>query len=1289
LSNLSVYLPQDRLRALARGETLPERTFGSAMLADISGFTLLTEGLVTAHGARRGAEELTAHLNAVYDDLIAEVERFQGSVISFAGDGITCWFDQDEGGRAAACAMALQSAIQRYQTISIPAANDLSKPTRLALKLKIAVTSGPVRRFIVGDHTIQRMEALGGATVARLSIAERLAHQGEVLVDAVITAALWQETGLGGWRADKATSQHFAVLTRLKQPIQMTLKPAQLPEVPDESLRPWVLPAVYAREISGMGEFLTELRSVVALFLRFQGIDYDADARAGEKLDVFIRAVQNTVNRYGGTLLGLNIGDKGSYLYIVFGAPTAYEDDPLRAVQAALDLQCLRQELNFLQPMHIGISRGTMRVGTYGGKNRRAYTVLGDEANVAARLMEAAAPGQTLVSQRIQHLTGEKFTFEPVQPLKIRGKAEAVPAFATTQAQYQRAIRLQVSGVRLPMIDRKQELALATEKIALVLKGEGQVLNINGEAGIGKSRLVAEIIALARQNGFTGYGGACQSYGTNSPYMVWKPIWQAFFDLDPRLPASEQASLLESKLARRLPERLPALPLLAPLLNLSLEENDFTRSLSPKDRKGALEALLLDCLRIATRREPILLVLEDLHWMDTLSHDLLEAIARAASQWSLLIVMVSRPPELMRLQQPRVNTLPYYTKILLGELSGGESSELLQARLAQMFPSATTPLPPMITRQIIDHAEGNPFYLEETLNYLRDRGVDPSTDEFALPGSLHTLILSRIDQLTEKQKGILKAASVIGRLFRLSWLHGYYPALGSPQTLLSNLDELAQLGLTLLETAGPDPAYAFKHLVTQEATYESLSYATRARLHEQLAAYLESLSTPPSAELLDLLAYHYSRSDNRKKAIEYLRKAGEAAQTTYANASAIEYYQRLLALLEEDGDEPSQDSVNTRLRLGAVLQLVGQWEEAERLYQRALDQASEAQCSPAVAECQKALGVLARLRGDRDAALMWMDRARLCWEALGDDSGISQVQMELGASLCQKGEFAAAQQALEESLALQRAMGEAANKENIAFALNWLGNVALDQSNHAEAQARYAESLALRREIGNRLLISASLNNLGELARHLDDFDAARALYEESLRLKRDIGDKGGTAILINNLAGISLEQDHFLEAHVWLEESLALSQEIGDKGGIAGAQFGLGLVATAQGDVQTAYQFHIASLTMAQALSLRQTMACVLVGVADLILQDQPGGSPATPTHAKYAAQMAGAVHAILTAEGLWVEPFVHRRQERIEAVARNILGEATFELAWQAGQQMGLEQAATYTLDKSSLFL
>lgn len=276
------YIPIDRRFALAHGEVLPERTHGAALFADISGFTPLTDALVRSLGPQRGADELPRQLNHVYDALIAEVDRNHGSVIGFSGDAITCWFDGDDGQRAVACGFAMQAAMQRFAAVPIP------DGTTVALSIKVAIASGPVRRFLVGDPKIQLLDVLAGKTVQRLAAAEHMARAGEVVLDPETDHALRDRSTVVDRRTDGVLDAPFAVLGQLSAGIapQPWPEPRRLRRA---LVRPWLLRPVYERMRGGNGEFLTELRPAVALFLRFGGIDYDADDAASAKLDRYIR----------------------------------------------------------------------------------------------------------------------------------------------------------------------------------------------------------------------------------------------------------------------------------------------------------------------------------------------------------------------------------------------------------------------------------------------------------------------------------------------------------------------------------------------------------------------------------------------------------------------------------------------------------------------------------------------------------------------------------------------------------------------------------------------------------------------------------------------------------------------------------------------------------------------------------------------------------------------------------------------------------------------------------------
>lgn len=1304
---LSSYLPHDRRAALARGETIPDRMNGATLFADISGFTPLTERLTDILGARRGIEVLSQHLNAVYDTLITEVEQCGGSVVSFAGDAIICWFAGDKGVfHATACAFAMHQGMKTFRTLALP------NGATAEVAVKISIACGNVRRFVVGSPEIQLHDILAGAIVDRMAAGEKLANKGETVLDGNSAESLREYLRMVEWRTDPKSGRRFAVVhpTRSFGTLESTgsrgdeTSNALLPE----QLRPWLLPEIYTRLQSGQGEFLTELRPGVPVFVKFLGIDFEAN-EAGAQLDQFIHRVQEVVMRYAGALIDITTGDKGSYFQASFGALAVHEDDPERAVHAAQEFLEIAAELHFLHPLQIGIGRGTLRTGTYGGSTRRVYGALGDDVNLASRLMEAARPGEILVSSRVQKKLGMGFKTEPRPPLHVKGKVEPVPVFVVKRYQ-PGTIRLQEPHYELPLVGRELEIAQLTDKMNLAQTGKGQIVGIVAEAGMGKSRLVAETIRLSREKGFRGYGGACQSGGISIPYLAWRTIWQAFFEVDMDQSLATQQVHLENKLKEIAPDRVNALPLLGPALGLALPENSFSQTLDPQSRKTALEALLVDCLK-GIKEPGVLIVLEDLHWMDPLSRDLLEEIARGCNHLPVLIVLAYRPLEANYQRPLELEKDVAFAQIALNELPPSEIETLIHTRLFYLFPQIENTRGSATLRQFVaqisKRAQGNPFYAEELLNYLHDQNLDPSNPEtlenLELPNSLHQLILSRIDQLTDREKTTLKVASVIGRLFPVVWLHGYYPALGSLEQIKSDLRELQHLDLTPLNTPEPDLTYLFKHIVTQEVTYESLTYEMRARLHEHLAQYLEKTLVSTRLDLVDLLAFHYGRSHNAAKQREYYRKAGETAQASFANETALDYYTRLLALL------PGEEQIEILLKQGAVYELMGHWDEALDNYTNALTLAERYRFREHITKCQHAIGVIYRWRGDYDQALAWLEKARKGWETLGETSENIQTLVQIGIIAWREGNFVQARKQLEESLALAR---ETDDLRGMAFAINNLGNVAWRQGDHAAAKTYHEENLELRRQLGGKRGISVALNNVGAIAHEQGEYLKATQLYRESLALAREMGDKQGISLCLDNLGMVALEQGEHTLARSLLQESLVLAWELGDKPGILSCLSNLGLIAQERGDFVEARLLNEQGLTLAREINDKFNTRLILQNLGYIALQHTDylaagnmyreslalsvamddkrglahsllGLSSIAARHTRSDVSATRAGHLLAAAEKLkneihqvW-ETAQRRMIEETQTEIQTMLGETRYSEIWNEGTQMLLEDA------------
>ena len=1137
----NAYLPRDRLVSLATGMELPERAEGSVLFADISGFTPLTEAYEAHLGSRRGGEELTRVLNEVYADLIGEVERMRGSVIGFAGDAITCWFDGDDGRRATSAALAMQRGMGRFQAIPSPAGGTLG------LGLKAAVTTGKVRRFVVGQSDIQRVDVLAGDPVYRVAVIEQLAQRGEVLVDLAAHQALGAAAFCSDQRRDDVSGTMAWVVQSI-QPIEGVepWPPIEAVQLPDALVDPWILAAMRSRHRSGLGDFLTELRPAATLFMKFAGIDFENDEQAAAKLDAFFSAAQRIVSGLGGVIHQLTLGDKGSFLYAAFGAPVSHEDDTRRTLAAALSLRAMAASNPDISGIRLGIGRGTTRTGAYGGPTRKSFGVLGDQVNLAARLMGKAEIGQILISDSAAREVEGLFRLRELPPMRVKGKSMPITVHSVEGEMEDQARRIAVGTYALPMVGRARELEEIRGLLDVAASGLGQAVILTSDAGLGKSRLTAEVVRCATAAGFRMFQGECQTFGTNTLYAPWWPVWREFFGLTGREDPEQVAAILRDRLSSISQNLVPRIPLLGPVLNIDLLDNQLTRTFDSKLRRASLDALLVECLRAEAARQPVLILLEDVHGIDPVSRDLLRMLIQAVARQRVLLLLVGRPRPEQPLLGPDEQGLDYVRTIILSEFTEAESATLIRMKFRQLYGEGPQ-LPDSSVSRLTDKTGGNPFFIEEVMNWMHHKGIDAlsvdALESADLPVSLHSLVLSRMDQLEEGARVTLKVASVIGRLFRASIIWGVYPELGSEAEVRKNLDELSAGDFTAQDSAEPELTYLFRHVVIQEVAYESLPMRLRSRLHELIGLFVENRLPSASLQVLDILAFHFGRSDNTAKKREYFLKAGDAARSSYANEAAAGYYRALLPLLEEGARIPVLQN------LGRVLEFAGDWKAAMEQYEAALELAARAGEARAETHCQLLIGDLLRKSGALDEAGQCLEVVQEAFSGLGDEVGLGQALHSAGTLAAQTGRYDHARDLYTRSMEIRRRYGD---ESKVASLLSNVGIIARFQGRVDEALALQQESLEIRRRLRDAWAVGNSLNNLGMAKRYKGDFSGARADLEEALRILQKVGDRAEIANTLNSLAEVALDQGDISGSEHYLQESLRLTRELGNVRAIA-----------------------------------------------------------------------------------------------------------------------------------------
>ncbi|MCA0353824.1 MAG: tetratricopeptide repeat protein [Chloroflexi bacterium] len=1156
MQSLLPLLPLPLLKLLNTAESssdlLAEQRFHAiVMFADIADFTALSDQ--AGDLGARGTEQLTLVLNQVFEAMIDLIQTAGGVVWGFSGDALTALFcyktpqQTPIALQALRCSLAIQAAMNQFQTNTL-----INEFVAIRLTMKIGLAHGELICGMAGLPQQRLVPLLVGQPLIESSLVETQALEGEI----GLTAELWH---IVQPYVEAQARDNYYWLQRCQPGASITqpsLSPAQLPARAEM----FIHPLIAKRLADNQASFINEHRLVYVLFAQLRVEQSPQGLASMREWASMLTAISA---QYDGYLSHVTAGDKGITSMILFGAPIAHEDDPLRILDCALGVREQTHQLGYQSAL--GLTSGVVYCGLVGSTIRQDYTTIGDSINVAARLMEQAEPDQILVSMELAHHTQTQFDWQVLPAVMLKGKPQPIALMALQQRASAASVRLPEVASNLRLIGRASELATLLSVTGQALTGHGQIMAIVGDPGIGKSHLINAYLQQVDTDHWNIYRGECEAYGENSPYLVWNAIWRAFFCIEPNWDLATQIRVLNFQLELIDPSLLNRLPLLGTIFNLAIPANETTALLEPQMQKLAREAVLIQALRLRAMRQPLILILEDCHWIDPLSADLLWAISQVIEHLPICIILGYRPAIQNELISQRLPQLSYWGSVTLHEFNQGEASQLVAYKMQHWL--GEQQISSSLAAHLINQAEGNPFYLEELLNYVHTQGLDLNDaaviSKLQLPASLSSLILSRIDQLNQHQQLTIKIASIIGRLFKLHWLWGVYPQLGDYQAIQTDLEILDRLDLTIKHSFEPEIAYIFKHMLTYEVTYESLTYATRSTLHEQFGHFLEQhYADDPS--YLDVICYHFTRSDNHRKKIEYLWKAAKTAQQSYANEAALLFYRQLLTLL------PAAEHWSVLLPIGEILQIVGKPQAAIEAYQSII------QALPSTADAAiKGLWSIGKIYGELgqfEQGLTWLEQARTSYLKLGNAEGVAEVLIDIANILWQQGYYDQGLAHVQQSLDHWRQL---ANPLGMARALFQLGVILSDQRRYAEAYHALEQSLALRREAGDLFAMASSLNDLGIIAFDRGDYTTAEHLYTEAFTIRRDLGFIRGMAQSLSNLANAVFVSGDYQRTRELLEQALIYRRQVGHQRGIAISLAHLGNTYAALGDFKAAWNNH------------------------------------------------------------------------------------------------------------------
>jgi class 3 adenylate cyclase/tetratricopeptide (TPR) repeat protein len=991
-----------------------------------------------------------------------------------------------------------------------------------------------------------------------------------------------------------------------------------------------------------------ERKQVTVLFCDLVGSTAIAERLDPEEyrdiIERYLERVFPEIARFGGIVNTL----AGDGLMALFGAPVAHGDDPRRAVRAALAIRetlgrlgdAVREERGITLRARIGVHSGPVVVGTVGTSFKMDYTAIGDTTNLAARLQTLANPGSILISEATHRLVRGFFVVEPTGPLDVKGKSDPVTAYevvaraATTSPMIRAAER----GLT-PLVGREAELARLEVAYGRLAHRALQVVAILGEAGIGKSRLVYEFRQRLGDRPATFFEGRCSSMNQAVPFYPILSMLRNYFELATDDSPDAARAKLAAKVGVHYSHIEDMFPLLSRFLSLPSSHVDAPGDDFKREVFDAVAELLLG----ESHRGPVVVVMEDLHWIDESSRELLEVLLKRIASARVLVVVTQRPDA-----EPRWQVTGGVEKLHLARLSADELTEIVRA-------VAGAPLPAELEPLVVAKAAGSPFFAEELVRGLVEEGhlvkngqglrLAGPVAEIPIPSTIHEVVAARLDRLGPQAKRVVQVAAVFGRQFTRTHLADVLA--DEPIDVALVLEELVRRGVFHAKTAIGSDDLRFGESLTQEIAYEGLLLRQRRQLHERVARYLDGQPGSGPARSA-LLAHHWSRTEQRGHAADALMQAARDAESVPSYGVAVDLYRRAWDAAEAANAE-LQDERFLRMALdatAALTRLVVYFglpflDEAARAAERGRELAERFHDANALVSFLYMLGVMTMTRDGRQFAsgLALAERGLEIAEEKGLRLAAARIVRGICINYAVDGRFEEARRKLDPMLAAMEANEDPAKPGDLYLSARWVKDVVLYASDALdEARAHIAETLALGARVNNRTVRCAGSAILAQVHCLRGEYEQALALADESLTIGEEIGNlnvfpaAASVALIARVELGVPVEPGPYVES---IEKGLAAAGfmqlnvrfvteallAIGDLGraeahaealyGVVGGRLRQALVGVAFGDVMTrlgrldrALEAYVDAQATAEEIGARSALVGAILGQATIAIE-------------------------------------------------------------------------------------
>jgi len=899
-----------------------------------------------------------------------------------------------------------------------------------------------------------------------------------------------------------------------------------------------------------------ELREVTMLFADIKGFSsisnlFDAET-IHRKMDEIMKIFSRCIGFYGGFV------DKymGDGIMALFGAKLTTEQDTERALLAALKMQQQLRLYNALlnrQPgfekvelgVRVGINAGLVSVGKVGEDREGDFTVYGPEVNLASRMESNAPVNRIMLPEKTMFAAKRNFEFEAAGLKSVKGFDEPIPCYLLVGPKLDSSLHRRNHSTRY--IGREEELRLLQSTFDQLGRSEAiPLLGIRGEAGLGKTRLAYEF-ELANQNRARFLHGACSAVSP-TPLNLFTSVCETLFRTTvndkPELKRSKLETGFKELLAQAEPGDSDKLRDIHPLIAflLELKSDDPRLKQSGTDLLGHLSQaveILVQALIERSKREhkPLVMVLDDLHWLDEASakvlENLLNRLARTEVKPLLMFVLMFR----LEYELPEYfGRLAKTCEVELKPLSENEIKTLITNHAQSLQLSNAT------LEKVVSLSQGNPFFLEEWCNYIGDL---PKADlqDFPVPANLHMLIQSRLDKLPQDLRMLLHKASVIGQEFFVDILRFMESKLQDPIDIDATLSTLEDQALILKMLGFEYSTYFFKHITTREVAYKTLLSENRKLLHKLCGEAIEALYADRLEDFTYALAEHFSRAGIEDKAALYLQKAAGHAAEIYNNQQALQLYSKLLEL----PSLPLTQALETRMRMADIKWLTGDWKAALAEGEKLLPEAEEAGLDKLCFEIHRFLGIAAFYKADMQGSKSRLDEAEKLAQKLDDPFLLAIAAGNLGNWFFQQNNLTEAKAKHQQCYNLAVHNGDLQRQ---AKTLSNLGLIYLEEKDFELAETYFRQSLEIAAEHRMRKEESIALGNLGWTKMLTGDMEAALPLLEQKLKLAEEMNDKLELIKVLGNIGNLMLSQEDKTQAKFCYSRILELRNYLGDENG-------------------------------------------------------------------------------------------------------------------------------------------